>query len=142
MKKVRKTSSENAGEVFARATFFDFSLDASRETPTFETIFGRPWSETGLKSKRFVRGCPKTRKNTHIPRERRPEPKATTLPTKCLMWNYPTNPADPPETVAATVAPTLPNTRAGGQDDGSSRNSLERGHMSNCQHRTVSSARI
>ena len=53
LKKIRKTSSENAGEVFARR-FFDFFWDASRETPTFETIFGRPWSETGLKSKRFV----------------------------------------------------------------------------------------
>ena len=37
LKKVRKTSSENAGEVFARR-FFDFFWDASRETPTFETI--------------------------------------------------------------------------------------------------------
>ena len=41
-----------------RATFFDFFWDASRETPTFETIFGRPWSKTGFKSKRSVRGCP------------------------------------------------------------------------------------
>ncbi len=64
LKKVRKTSSENAGEVFAQL-FFDFFWDASRETPTFETIFGRPWSETGLKSKRFVRGCPTKVKKHH-----------------------------------------------------------------------------
>lgn len=73
LKKVRKTSSENAGEVFARR-FFDFFWDASRETPTFETIFGRPWSETGLKSKRFVRGCPtkvkKTSRESAVPSQK------------------------------------------------------------------------
>ena len=77
LKNVRKTSSENAGEVFARR-FFDFFWDASRETPTFETIFGRLLSQTGLKSKRFVRGCP-TKVNKNITQERRPEPKVTTF---------------------------------------------------------------
>ena len=77
LKKVRNSSCENAGEVFARC-FFDFLWDASHETPTFETIFRRPWSETGLKSRRFVRGGA-TKVNKNILRERRPEPKVTTL---------------------------------------------------------------
>ena len=71
--KIRKTSSENAGEVFARR-FFDFFWDASRETPTFETMFGRPRSETGLKSKRFVRCCPtkikKTSRESAVPSQK------------------------------------------------------------------------
>ena len=58
LKKVRKTSSENAEEVFARR-FFDFFWTASCETPAFETTLGRPWSENLLKSEWFVRGCPK-----------------------------------------------------------------------------------
>ena len=49
LKKVRKTWSENGGEVFARR-FFDFFWTASRETPAFETTLGRPWSENLLKS--------------------------------------------------------------------------------------------
>ena len=73
LKKVRTTSSENAGEVFARR-FFDFFWAASRETPTLESIFGRLWSETGLKSKRFVRGCPtkvnKTSRESAVPSQK------------------------------------------------------------------------
>ena len=123
MKKVRKTSSENAGEVFARR-FFDFFWDASCETPTFETNFGWPCSETGLKSKRFVRGCPtkvkKTSRESAVPsQKRRPSPQNQ------RFWNTPgnsgnsANSAESAETVAATATPTPPNTRAGGQDDGS-----------------------
>ena len=126
MKKVRKTSSENAGEVFARR-FFDFFWDASCETPTFETKFGRPCSETGLISKRFARGCPTKVKKT--PRESavlgqkwRPSQQ------KQRFCNTPGDSAvsgDSAETVSATAAPTLPNKRAGGQDDGSYTNSLK-----------------
>ena len=48
-----------------RATFFDFSWDASRETPTFEMTVGRSWSENCLKSKRSVRCCPTKLKKKH-----------------------------------------------------------------------------
>ena len=127
--KVRKTSSENAGEVFTRR-FFDFFWDALRETSTFETIFGRPWSETDLKSKRFVRGCPtkvkKTSRESAVPsQKRRPSQQ------KQRFWNTPgnsgnsANSAESAETVAAIAAQTPANTRAGGQDDGSYTNSLK-----------------
>ena len=70
-----------------RVTFFDFFWMASRETLTFETTFGRPWSETCFKSKRFVQGCP-TKVNKNITRERRPEPKVTTLSAKITILEH------------------------------------------------------
>ena len=85
-KSPKKTSSENAGDVFVRR-FLDFIWDASRETLSFETIFGRPWSETCLKSKRFVRDCAAKVKKK-ITRERSPERTVTTLSTKTTILEH------------------------------------------------------
>ena len=60
-------------ERFSARRFFDFFWDVSRETPTFEAIVGWPLSETALKSKRFVRGCPTKVKKT---------PRESAVPTK------------------------------------------------------------
>ena len=72
----------------------------------------------------------KAQKN--ITRERRPEPKVTTLLAKTTILEYARGFREfrgihgiRGETVAATAAPTPPNTRAGGQDDGSYTNSLK-----------------
>ena len=52
-----------------------------------------------------------------------------TVFTNQLFGTQPPEPAEPAEVVSASAAQTLPSTRAGGQDDGSSTNSLKPGTM-------------
>ena len=46
--------------------FFDFCWDVSGETILFESVFGRPSSKNGLRSRRSVRSChEKVKKTLH-----------------------------------------------------------------------------
>ena len=53
---------------------------------------------------KVIERCSKTVAKTHL---------------KCVIWNSPGDPLDPPDQVSESAARTLPSTRAGGQDDSS-----------------------
>ena len=109
--KYRDKTNKKSDNLFMYGKIFESNFT---ESLNFEITFGRPWLESGLKSRCFVRGCPIKRQN--ITQERHPEPKAATLLAKTQdseLWHGSSGSSGFVETVAVTVAPTLPNTRWG-----------------------------
>ena len=121
-----KNIERERGEVFAQS-FFDFFWDASHETPAFETILDGRGPKLVSKVSDSYDAVQQKSKKHHA----RAPPRAKSDDPLSKNKDFGTRPGiagnrgESAETVAATAAPTPPNTRAGGQDDLSYANSLK-----------------
>ncbi len=97
-------------------------MDLSAKTPTFESISGWQSSKKALK-----RRCFRLEVYEKVKKMHRSEVRATfgaKTHIICTIWNSsadPADPADPADQVSSATARDLPSTRAGGQDDVSSK---------------------
>ena len=113
LKKVRKTLSENAGEVFARR-FFDFFWAAPRETPRcldgrgpkFVSKVSDSYEAIQQKSKKHDARAPSRAKSDE------PLNKNNDFGTRQRIPSDPADPADCPETAPSTAAQPLENWRS------------------------------
>ena len=103
-----------------RSSTFRLSKGRLRRNPTFQEDLGKPFSQKWSQKYMFrARLSFKSQKN--ITRERRLAHFCRQAHEICTMWNSSDFPADPDYQVSGAAAWSLPSTRAGGQDDVSSK---------------------